>query len=115
MLKRGDIRKPGEKRRTPGRCHYCRSFRASSACRSRVTRRASCRAALAKWLTDANNPLSWRVMVNRVWQWHFGTGLVGTANDFGKMGQLPTHPELLDFPRKDELANSGSQQRERFA
>jgi hypothetical protein len=55
------------------------------------------RAALAKWLTDPNNPLTWRVMANRVWQYHFGRGLVDTPNDFGKMGQLPTHPELLDF------------------
>jgi len=55
------------------------------------------RAALAKWLTDDKNPLTWRVMANRVWQYHFGRGLVDTPNDFGKMGQLPTHPELLDF------------------
>jgi mono/diheme cytochrome c family protein len=55
------------------------------------------RAALAKWLTDANNPLTWRVMANRVWQYHFGRGIVDTPNDFGKMGQLPTHPELLDY------------------
>ena len=55
------------------------------------------RAALAKWLTDTNNPLTWRVMANRVWQYHFGRGLVDTPNDFGKMGQLPTHPELLDY------------------
>ena len=55
------------------------------------------RAALAKWLTDPNNPLTWRVMANRVWQYHFGRSLVDTPNDFGKMGQLPTHPELLDW------------------
>ncbi len=55
------------------------------------------RATLAKWLTDANNPLTWRVMANRVWQYHFGRGIVDTPNDFGKMGQLPTHPELLDY------------------
>ncbi|MBP3956970.1 DUF1553 domain-containing protein [Gemmata sp. G18] len=55
------------------------------------------RAALAKWLTDPNNPLTWRVMANRVWQYHFGRALVDTPNDFGKMGQLPTHPELLDY------------------
>ncbi|AMV28311.1 Planctomycete cytochrome C [Gemmata sp. SH-PL17] len=55
------------------------------------------RATLAKWLTDPNNPLTWRVMANRVWQYHFGRALVDTPNDFGKMGQLPTHPELLDF------------------
>jgi hypothetical protein len=55
------------------------------------------RAALAKWLSSSDNPLTWRVMANRVWQYHFGRGLVDTPNDFGKMGQLPTHPELLDF------------------
>lgn len=55
------------------------------------------RAALARWLTDTNNPLVWRVMANRVWQYHFGRGIVDTPNDFGKMGQFPTHPELLDY------------------
>lgn len=55
------------------------------------------RAALAQWLTDLRNPLSWRSIVNRVWQYHFGRGIVATPNDFGHMGQLPTHPELLDW------------------
>jgi hypothetical protein len=55
------------------------------------------RAALAKWLTDSRNPLAWRSIVNRIWQYHFGRGIVGTPNDFGRMGQLPTHPELLDW------------------
>ncbi len=59
------------------------------------------RAALAKWLASPNNPLTWRVMANRVWQYHFGKGLVDTPNDFGKMGQLPTHPELLEFLAAD--------------
>jgi len=54
------------------------------------------RTALAKWLTDPANPLTWRVMANRVWQYHFGRGIVDSPNDFGRMGQLPTHPELLD-------------------
>ncbi|OWK43011.1 DUF1553 domain-containing protein [Fimbriiglobus ruber] len=59
------------------------------------------RAALANWLADPNNPLTWRVMANRVWQYHFGRGLVDTPNDFGKMGQAPTHPELLDYLAAD--------------
>jgi hypothetical protein len=55
------------------------------------------RAELARWLTDGENPLSGRVIVNRIWQWHFGTGIVASSNDFGHLGQQPTHPELLDW------------------
>jgi hypothetical protein len=55
------------------------------------------RTALAKWLTDPANPLVPRVMVNRIWQHHFGEGMVGTPSDFGIMGQRPSHPELLDW------------------
>ncbi|MCI0700479.1 MAG: DUF1553 domain-containing protein [Planctomycetia bacterium] len=52
---------------------------------------------LAKWIADPKNPLTARVMVNRIWQGHFGKGLVRTASNFGALGQAPTHPELLDW------------------
>ena len=55
------------------------------------------RAYLAHWLSDRKNPLTWRSIVNRVWQHHFGRGIVDTPSDFGRMGSLPSHPELLDW------------------
>ncbi len=55
------------------------------------------RAALARWISDSRNPLAWRSIANRVWQYHLGRGLVDTPNDFGRMGEMPTHPELLDW------------------
>lgn len=55
------------------------------------------RAALADWIAHHDNPLTWRSIVNRVWHYHFGRGLVDTPNDFGRMGSTPTHPELLDW------------------
>ena len=95
VLHRGDIRHPKEEV-TSG----------AVACVTTVSSRfeipvdapeSARRAALARWLTDKNNPLTWRSIVNRVWFHHFGRGLVGTLNDFGHMGEKPTHPELLDW------------------
>ncbi|MBC7927104.1 MAG: DUF1553 domain-containing protein, partial [Bryobacteraceae bacterium] len=55
------------------------------------------RTTLANWVTDPKNPLTARVAVNRMWNYHFGRGIVATPNDFGRMGTRPSHPELLDY------------------
>jgi hypothetical protein len=64
------------------------------------------RAALAEWLASPENPLTARVLANRIWHYHFGRGIVATPSDFGSMGEAPTHPELLDW-LAGELIDSG--------
>ncbi len=66
------------------------------------------RSALAAWLTDPKNPLVARVMVNRIWHYNFGTGIVATPGDFGRMGSRPTHPELLDYLSATFIENGWS-------
>jgi hypothetical protein len=66
------------------------------------------RSALANWLTDPKNPLTARVMANRIWQDHFGKGIVGTSSDFGVMGERPADPQLLDYLATSFVENGWS-------
>ena len=66
------------------------------------------RLALANWIIDPRNALAWRTVANRVWQHHFGAGLSASTNDFGRLGEQPTHPELLDYLAATMLEKGGS-------
>ena len=95
LLKRGDIRKPGDAAE-PGTLKIL-AVGADRFPETKGKPEGERRAAFARWLTHPENGLPWRVIANRVWQQHFGTGLVSTPNDFGVMGGAPSHPELLDY------------------
>jgi hypothetical protein len=95
VLNRGNVQKPG-KEVAPGSLS-CLPDLPSQFELAPEGKEGARRAALARWLTDPRNPLTWRSVVNRVWLYHFGRGLVETPNDFGHMGALPSHPELLDW------------------
>lgn len=110
VLRRGDIRQPIEPA-VPGAMSCVTSLEPRFKLPDPQDE-GSRRAALAKWITDQNNPLTWRSIVNRVWHYHFGRGIVETPNDFGKMGAAPTHPELLDYLAmhfRDEMGASMKQ------
>jgi hypothetical protein len=95
VLKRGSEKDPGAEV-GPGACGYLPELGSRFQVEVGAGEGAR-RAALAKWLVDKGNPLTWRSIVNRVWQHHFGRGIVDSPNDFGRMGAVPTHPDLLDW------------------
>ena len=95
VLHRGDVTRPGREAH-PGALS-CLDFAAPRFDLPADAAEGDRRAALARWLTHRDNPLTWRSIVNRVWQYHFGRGLVETPSDFGRMGATPTHPALLDW------------------
>ncbi len=95
FLHRGDMKAPGE-RMFPG-APILWNDAAQEFFDQPDYNEGEARAQLARYLTDRNNPLLWRSIANRIWQWTFGAPLVGTPNDFGRMGMQPTHPELLDY------------------
>ncbi len=92
LLGRGSVEAPGPQVQ-PGAVTAVRGLPA----RFKAESEGAGRAALAEWITHPDNPLSWRSIVNRVWHYHFGRGLVDSPNDFGRMGGKPTPPELLDW------------------
>jgi len=107
VLKRGDIKQPAKEVGPQSIAALSEAFHDTYQLAGEGE--SARRAALAKWITDKNNVLTWRSIVNRVWQHHFGRGLVDTANDFGRMGGRPSHPELLDWLAvtfRDDLGGS---------
>lgn len=95
VLTRGDVNAPAE-RALPGTVGCVPALPARFGLEEGYAE-GEARAALAQWITHPDNPLTWRSIVNRVWQYHMGKGIVDTPNDFGRMGSPPTHPELLDW------------------
>ena len=103
---RGDLRKNGEL--VPRR--FLQIF-AKGEPRAYQTGAGSGRRELARSIADPDNPLTARVIVNRVWQWHFGQALVRTPSNFGVLGEKPTHPELLDWLAADFVEHGWSLKR----
>lgn len=106
ILARGEISKPGALV-APGAVMAIPGLKADFQIRD-LNDEGQRRIALADWLANPANMLTWRVIVNRIWHYHFGKGIVDTPNDFGKMGGTPSHPELLDWLAADFINSGGS-------
>jgi|UniRef100_UPI0037834F3B mono/diheme cytochrome c family protein len=104
VLKRGEFDKP-MKEAVSGALSAIKALPARFE-KAHTSDESARRAALADWLADEKNPLTWRSIANRIWHYHFGRGLCDTPNDFGRMGGTPSHPELLDW-LACELRDSG--------
>jgi hypothetical protein len=107
-LRRGELSKPREEVGPATPAALAAEGHPSDFSRVAATAR---RARLAAWLTSADNPLTARVLVNRVWGWHFGQPLVRTPNDFGTQGEAPAHPDLLDWLARDFMDHGWSLKR----
>jgi hypothetical protein len=109
LLARGQVTQPG-KELGPGALSAL-TFAPARFALDPAASEGARRAALARWISDERNPLTWRSIVNRVWQYHFGRGIVETPNDFGRNGGMPSHPELLDWLAADFRDSGGSLKR----
>jgi hypothetical protein len=109
LLKRGDLASPTEV--VEAGALGCVTSMPSRFTLTDPKQEASRRVALAEWIANQGNPLTWRSVVNRMWHYHFGRGLVDTPNDLGRMGSLPSHPELLDWLAADFRDHGGSLKR----
>jgi len=105
VLYRGNPEAPNEEV-TPGTLQWVEALEPDLG--TNETPEADRRAALARWITHPKNPLTRRVIVNRLWHWHFGQGIVDTPSDFGFGGSKPSHPELLDWLAEELLAQKWS-------
>jgi mono/diheme cytochrome c family protein len=97
VLARGDVARPLEAVAPAGLACLVGFDAKLALCDADVDDEGARRAALARWIVDPRNALTWRSAVNRVWQDHFGRGIVATPSDFGTMGAAPSHPQLLDW------------------
>ena len=109
LLKRGQHGQPGAEAQ-PGAIAAISTSKNTFTIHSRPLGQVSTgrRTAFAKWVTSPENPLFARVIVNRIWQQHFGTGIVATADNLGASGAKPSHPELLDFLAAEFVASNWS-------